>query len=86
MFGNKETTIEIIGSRQGEKKDELLISKNEIPFTEETDEFYFTIYPPFLDHKAKPNMSIKEFTSRNTKQLTVKELESILKKEEWLID
>lgn len=86
LFGNEKTQKKIIGARQGEKFHELLISKNEIPFTEKTDEKYFTIQPTFKHVKLKHPVSLSEFTSQNTKQLSKKELISILKKEKWLFN
>lgn len=86
MFGNNNTKIKVIGSRQGEKKDELLISKNEIPFTEKTDKHYFTIHPSFGTKKVTKQVGISEFTSRNTAQLSVKDLRELLAKEKWLVD
>src|SRR5690348_8012366 len=44
LFGNKRTKIKVIGPRQGEKYHEVLISKNEIPFAEDTADGYFTIH------------------------------------------
>lgn len=86
LFGNKETKKTVIGARQGEKWNELLISKNEIPFSELTDEKYYTIHPSFRPVSIKKPVSLSEFSSRNTKQLTKTALIEILKKESWLFN
>lgn len=84
LFGNSKTKKKIIGSRPGEKLHEVLISKNEVPFTETTTKDYFTIYPVFKPIKIKKKLELPEFSSENTTQLTSKELSAILKKEAWL--
>lgn len=84
LFGNRQTKTKVIGSRQGEKKHELLISKNEIPLTELNDTDYYTIHPMFKKSVLKNPVKIDEFTSRNTRQLSLDELMALLKKEDWL--
>lgn len=84
LFGNSKTKKKIIGTRPGEKVHEVLISKNEIPFTETTNIFYYTIYPVFNSVKIKMKLNLPEFSSQNTNQLSSKELSAILKKEAWL--
>lgn len=85
LFGNKNTKIKLIGPRQGEKKHEVLISKNEVPFTEDKFDSYFTIHPSFRKvHIAKP-FTMEEFSSKNTKRLSKRELVVLLRKENWLL-
>jgi FlaA1/EpsC-like NDP-sugar epimerase len=84
LFGNNKTKKKIIGSRPGEKLHEVLISKNEIPFTETTNTYYYTIYPVFKTVKIKKKLDLPEFSSQNTVQLNSDELAAILKKEAWL--
>lgn len=84
LFGNSKTKKKIVGSRPGEKLHEVLISKNEIPFTETTNLDYFTICPMFKPVKIKKKLNLPEFSSQNTDQLSSKELTAILKKEAWL--
>lgn len=84
LFGDKKTKIKHVGVRQGEKMDEVLISKNEMPFTEDTSKKYFTIYPSFKTFKIHSRLKMEEFSSRNTTQLNKDELMKLLKKESWL--
>ncbi len=84
LFGNKDTKKKIIGVRQGEKRHEVLISKNEIPCADDSDNGYFTIYPPYMSKKIQHPLHIAEFSSQNTQRLSKEELTSILKKETWL--
>jgi len=90
LFGNSKTTIEEIGLRPGEKQHEVLISKNEALFTRVYSDEYYLILPQ-LKNAALLNkyaslkvFSGSDFSSANTRMLTEKELESILKKERWL--
>ena len=85
IFGNEKTKMKIIGSRQGEKLHEVLVSKNEMPLTSQSSQKYFTIYPSFIKKSPKIAKSdLKEFTSKNACQLSQTELISILEKESWL--
>jgi len=84
LFGNKKTKIRIVGSRQGEKKHEVLVSKNEVPLSENTDDGYFTINPAFRKTNINKPLNTLEFSSENTKQLNKTELITLLKKEAWL--
>ncbi len=84
LFGNKKTKIKIIGTRQGEKKHEVLVSKNEVPLAENTEDGYFTINPAFRTTVIKKPLANAEFSSENTKQLSKSELITLLKKEAWL--
>lgn len=45
FYGNKETKIDYVGNRGGEKIHELLISAHEINRTQRVDNNYFVIYP-----------------------------------------
>lgn len=84
LFGDKKTKIKHVGVRQGEKMDEVLISKNEMPFTEATSKKYFTIHPSFKPVTIKDKLKMDEFSSCNTTQLNKDELVKLLKKESWL--
>lgn len=81
MFGNKKTKRRTIGHRQGEKQHEVLISKNEAHLTEDTSDHYFTIHPSFKKVIIRKKFQLGEFTSKNTKQLSVQGLVKLLKKE-----
>lgn len=92
LFGNKDTKIKIIGKRPGEKLHEVLISKNEIISSHIFSEKYFIITPQnnqkelLEKYREYPKIELDEFSSYNTRRLSEKELEEILKKEEWLWD
>lgn len=90
IFGNEKTKKKIIGVRPGEKKHEVLVSKNESPRTKVLDDNYFVILPQDKNSKLEdaygnlPNISSEEFSSLNAKRLKNSELLSTLKKESWL--
>lgn len=90
MFGNKNSKVKIIGRRPGEKQHEILVSKNESPFTHALSNEYFVILPQakysFFESKYKKfsNIDSEEFSSANTAQLSEKDLERLLVKEKWL--
>ena len=90
MFGNKDTKIDIIGTRPGEKMDEVLVSKNEAPFTKIIDDKYYVVLPQNINHELdelyakNENIQTEEFNSRNADQITSSELISILECESWL--
>lgn len=86
LFGDKSTKKKIIGTRQGEKKHEVLISKNEISFTDDENNGYFTIYPAYLERKIQHPLKLSEFSSQNTERLSKEELKDVLKKETWLFE
>ena len=91
IFGNTDTSIEIIGSRPGEKLDEVLVSKNEAPFTKIIDSKYYVVLPQrfneVLDnnYSSFKNIETNEFNSRNADQLSSDDLVKILKNEKWLM-
>lgn len=84
LFGTEKTKKIIIGPRQGEKKHEVLVSKNEAPFTSKDTSGYFTIHPSFSNKSINKKMKLDEFTSETAKQLGKDELVKLLKKEKWL--
>lgn len=92
LFGNEKTSSKIIGSRPGEKLDEVLVSKNESPSTKVVDEKHYVILPQSSDtatskaYDSLKNISTLEFTSRNASQLSVKQLVEVLKGEQWLME
>jgi len=85
LFGNNSTKVKKIGVRQGEKKHEVLVSKNEVPFTEDNSNDYYTIYPSFMGHSILTPFPLEEFSSQNARRLSKEDLISILEKEEWLL-
>jgi UDP-N-acetylglucosamine 4,6-dehydratase len=64
--------VEIIGKRPGEKLNETLISKNELPYTNIADGFVFI-------HTIKQNKNLhEEHSSRNAKDMSKYELEKLI--------
>jgi FlaA1/EpsC-like NDP-sugar epimerase len=90
LFGNNDSKIEIIGKRPGEKVHEVLVSKNECPFTYVFSKEYYVILPQINNtglleyYKKYPKLEMEEFNSQNTYRLSHQELEALLKKESWL--
>lgn len=90
LFWNKNTKKAIIWARSWEKKHEVLVSKNEMPFTRILNEKYFVILPQFANEEMKNKYNnfhkadIEEFNSNNAEYLEQKDLSSILKNEKWL--
>lgn len=86
LFGNEKTKIKRIGKRQGEKMHEVLVSKNEIPFTEASNDDFYIIHPSYKNYPMKRIARLPEFSSQNTKRLDEDELLTMLKKEKWLFE
>jgi UDP-N-acetylglucosamine 4,6-dehydratase/5-epimerase len=81
---NTKNDIEIIGTRDGEKMHETLITKEELHKSEEFSE-YFRIssdtemnYDKFFTHGYAERFNKDGYTSENTKRLTIEELEELL--------
>lgn len=89
-FGNSKSAIKHIGVRPGEKIDEVLVSRNEVRAARELSKSYYVILPQINDPKLEkkysrfPKLSLPEFSSRNTVQLSASDLTTVLKKEKWL--
>lgn len=92
LFGNKKSRMKTIGIRPGEKRHEVLVSKNETPFAKTFSEKYFIVLPQIEDgvlrkrYSKKRAIGMEEFSSRNTYRLSMKELEEILRSERWLME
>ncbi len=90
LFWNKDTEKQIIWARPGEKNHEVLVSKNEMPFTRILNEKYFVILPQFASDEMKKKYndfeksSMEEFNSHNADYLSLENLKGILKNEKWL--
>jgi FlaA1/EpsC-like NDP-sugar epimerase len=90
FFGNASTTRTPISVRPGEKKHEVLISKNEAPHARVFSEDYYVILPqyscPALEKKydKAPAVTFEEFNSSNAEQLDTDGLSTVLKGESWL--
>lgn len=90
LFGNKATEKRVVGARLGEKKHEVLVSKNEMPFTRILNEKYYVILPQFADATMKDKYKnclteqLEEFNSNNADYLSEEALSHILKSEKWL--
>lgn len=89
LFGNKDTQIEVIGMRPGEKMDEMLISKDEAPFSYIFSDDYYLILPQIASDKYKDTydkykkFEKAEFSSKDT-YMNEEQLEAMLRKEDWL--
>lgn len=89
-LGNKKTGIKNIGIRPGEKLYEVLVSRYEMPRTFEIEK-YFVILPQIHlsetenHYKSKKLLSFEhdEFNSNNTYMLNNKEIDKLLKKDNW---
>jgi UDP-N-acetylglucosamine 4,6-dehydratase/5-epimerase len=90
LFGNDKTKIAEIGLRPGEKRNEVLVSKNEAPFTKIVSDKYYLVLPQEYDQKKYTqyqhlkDFGLNEFSSANTQILSTVELEKILRNEAWL--
>lgn len=91
LFGNKKSRVQVIGARPGEKKHEVLVSKNESPFTYIFSRQHFVILPQIQEgnlvkkYSKKARLAVEEFSSENTYRLNEDELEALLRGESWLM-
>ena len=87
-LGDKDTKVNFIGIRPGEKIHEVLVSKNESPYAVEDDKFFIIL--PLIDipklrgsYKDMNKMSLKEYNSQNAGFLTNEKIRDLLAKEGW---
>jgi UDP-N-acetylglucosamine 4,6-dehydratase/5-epimerase len=91
LFGSTSTKKKIIGSRPGEKMDEVLVSRYEAPFTRVLNDKYYVVLPQRRDveletvYNEYPKMETKEFNSKNAAQINSAGLLKKLKNEKWLM-
>jgi UDP-N-acetylglucosamine 4,6-dehydratase/5-epimerase len=91
LFGDETTKATVIGSRPGEKLDEVLISKNEALNAYQAGDDYFVILPQNAPpqtqayYESYPKIAAEEFNSRNAVQLSQADLTETLSKEAWLM-
>ena len=91
LFGSKSTKKKIIGTRPGEKIDEVLVSRYESPFTRIISDKYYVILPQRKNihlenvYSKFPEMKTSEFNSKNALQLDSVNLLIKLKNQEWLM-
>jgi UDP-N-acetylglucosamine 4,6-dehydratase/5-epimerase len=90
QLGDKNTKIEKIGIRPGEKLYEVLISKNEAPRTVGDGDYYVILPDAYHENfdrkkyaKYKP-IGMEEYNSYNTHQLNQKQILELLEKDGWL--
>lgn len=85
-YGDSETKIEIVGSREGEKIHEILMSEHELSRTHYVSDDYYVIYPQIKtgrNYNTKNSKIIKQLSSATN--LRDKEyLKELLKEGEWL--
>jgi len=74
-FGNKDTKIEEIGIRQGEKIHEVLVSKDETPWTYCYDNKYFLF--SLYENLNLPKVEFKEYSS-NYELMAKNEIRALL--------
>jgi FlaA1/EpsC-like NDP-sugar epimerase len=90
LFGNAETKQKTIGIRPGEKRHEVLVSKNEAPRTKIFSDDYYVILPQYRNDELESHyrdlapIEFEEFNSNNARKLGDEEFIEILKKESWL--
>lgn len=87
LKGKKDTKVNIIGSRHGEKLYEVLVTKEDMVKAEDMGA-YFRIpadnrdlnYDRYVSKGNKKLDKVEEYNSHNTKRLDVKGMEKLLKK------
>ncbi len=90
LFGNEKTQKTTIGSRPWEKQSEVLVSKNESPYTRVLNEKYYVILPQFQNQRFMDvygkfdAIELPFFDSNNTTILNQHELQGLLRNEKWL--
>jgi UDP-glucose 4-epimerase len=90
ISGNKDYPVKIIGKRHGEKMYETLISSEEMPMANEIENF-FRIHPDARDlnysqffDEGQDSIILQEYNSNNTEILSLDEVESLLKKQDFI--
>lgn len=81
-YGDKNTKIEEIGIRPGEKLNEVLVSKHEVLNTYEYNNKYYLISHKHLSHLYK-KVEFKEYNSA-TNLMNKKEIQDLLKRGDYL--
>lgn len=88
---NSNNEVRIIGTRHGEKKHEALLSKEEFLNSEDMGNYYRVQadtrdlnYAKYFEEGDQSLSQIDDYTSENTKRLTVDEMESLLLKLEFI--
>jgi len=65
LYGNRETRIEVVGARVGEKTHEVLISQNEASFTKDLGNGEWSLCPPVLpSSNCRTRGKRKDLTAR----------------------
>ena len=87
LKGNKNTKINIIGTRHGEKLYEVLVTKEDMVKAEDLGNYYRIPadnrdlnYDRYIAKGNKKLDKVDEYNSHNTKRLDVKGMEKLLKK------
>ncbi len=89
-LGDKKTIVKNIGMRPGEKMSEILVSKYETSRTYDYGKYYVIVpqiplptTKKYYINKKLPKISLKEYDSENTFQLTKVQLLELLTKDGW---
>lgn len=85
VLGVNEPNIEVIGTRHGEKLYESLLSREEMASAEDRGDYYRVPldgrslnYGLYVEHGSETIDQFADYTSHNTKRLTVEEIASLL--------
>lgn len=87
LKGNKNTKVNVIGTRHGEKLYEVLVTKEDMVKAEDLGDYYRIPadnrdlnYDRYIAKGNKKLDKVEEYNSHNTKRLDVKGMEKLLKK------
>lgn len=90
---NKENEVKIIGTRHGEKLYESLISREEMAHAQDMGEYYRLPadnrdlnYAKYFSEGEKEISLLDDYTSHNTRQLTVEQVKMLLLKLDYIND
>lgn len=85
IFQNSSSTINVIGTRHGEKQYETLLTREEMAGAEEFDQYFRVVpdvrdlnYGKYFSEGDRKIATVDDYNSNNTHQLSDKELEALL--------
>ena len=77
-YDPKDIKIEIIGKRKGEKLYEELMTEDEVMNAYETEDLFLILPGPSRARECLQKISVRNYTSKDTPKLTMKEIENLL--------